>query len=157
MIIVSDTTTITYLFQLGKLDLLRALYGHIHIPEAVANELATQKDQKMLLALPWISVHTIPSSPLLDRLITELDRGEAEAIAFSRDYPTDVLIIDERKGRQVAKLLGIKTIGLLGVLLDAKRQGYIPRLKEIIDKLRLDYGFRISTQLYDVVLEKAEE
>lgn len=54
-----------------------------------------------------------------------LDPGETEAIALAVEIGADLLLIDERKGRREAKLLGLRTTGLLGVLLEAKKAGLL--------------------------------
>jgi len=64
--------------------------------------------------------------------------------------------IDEFTDRQYASLLGLNVIGTLGVLLIAKKKGFIPLLKPLCDKLILNERY-ISCSLYNEVLIKAGE
>ena len=65
--------------------------------------------------------------------------------------------MDERKGRNVALRFGLKFIGLLGVLMEAKNKGLIQEVKPLLDALISKAGFWISPQLYNRVLESAGE
>jgi len=85
-----------------------------------------------------------------------LDLGESEAIALSVELQSDVLIIDEVAGRDVARKLGRNIIGMVGVLLEAKKQGHIQSVKLYLDKLR-NTGFRMSAELYQMALNASQE
>jgi predicted nucleic acid-binding protein len=67
------------------------------------------------------------------------------------------LLIDERLGRREAVRLGLSITGVLGVLLIAKNRGLISKVQPIIDALILQANFRISRQLYEEVLQTANE
>ena len=86
-----------------------------------------------------------------------LNRGEAEAIVLASESAADLLIIDERRGDQVARAQGIETRGLIGVLLRAKEEGLFPELRPILDELIQDAGFWISDAVYELALERAGE
>ncbi|WP_367142295.1 DUF3368 domain-containing protein [Moorena sp. SIO1F2] len=83
--------------------------------------------------------------------------GEAEAIALAIEMKATHLLIDERLGRQAATDLGLRIIGVLGILLTAKRQGMVPAIKPIMDDLINQAGFRVSSKLYSEVLKTAQE
>ncbi|KPA19192.1 hypothetical protein MHK_000592, partial [Candidatus Magnetomorum sp. HK-1] len=84
-----------------------------------------------------------------------LDIGESEAIALAHEKNADVLIIDEKAGRIVARQY-VKIIGLVGVLLSAKKKKIINEIKPILIKLK-NSGFKLSNNLFAVALEKAGE
>jgi predicted nucleic acid-binding protein len=65
--------------------------------------------------------------------------------------------MDERRGRVLAANYGLSVTGLLGVLLQAKRNGFIPAVKPMIDQLIEEADFRVSSQLYETVLQTADE
>ena len=143
MIVVSDTSAITSLLQIGRVELLAKLYEEVVIPEAVEREL--RHDHPTLPG--FIHVDRAKNLLVIQRLTLELDRGEAEAIALMVEKRGDVLLIDERRGRRVAEREGVPVIGLLGVLTKAKRAGLIASLSDTVNDLQRLAGFRVSDRL----------
>ena len=86
-----------------------------------------------------------------------MDAGEAEAIALALEIKADYLIIDELKGRHKAEALGLRIVGLLGLLIQAKHAGYLTAIKPVLIELREKAGFRIHEALCKRVLEIAGE
>ena len=122
MLVISDTSTVTNLIQIGKLDLLEKLFGEVLIPQKVYEELSDYENQKgQLDSCDWILVKTVLDRRAVAELREILDIGEAEAIVLAQALKADFLIIDERKGRKVAEELGINIVGLLGILIRARK------------------------------------
>ena len=86
-----------------------------------------------------------------------LDSGEAAALSLAVEIHADAVLIDERRGYEVAVQLGLRTIGILGILLRAKSAGLIPVVKPVLDSLQRDAGFWLSESLRKQVLQAAGE
>ena len=159
MMVVSNTSPLINLAAIGHLDLLRALYETVHIPTAVYWEVTRFEDQpgaESVQSLEWITSRTCPRPDLATVLREDLDAGEAEAIAMAVDLDA-LLLIDERKGRRRASRLDVSRLGLLGVLVKAKREGHLPAVRPLLRALREEAGFWISEALYQRILESVDE
>jgi len=148
-IVIADTSCLIVLTRLNALPVLQSLYGQIFITEEVADEYGE--------ALPdWIKVASVRDKRYFQILLSILDPGEASAIALALELNDVLLVVDESKGRREAMRLGIKITGTLGVLVKAKRNGFINEFKPILNELNLA-GFRISESLADEILKQAGE
>jgi predicted nucleic acid-binding protein len=161
MIVVSDTSPLSNLFIIQKLDILKQLYGKVVVPEAVMNELLELEKRGFDLSpvknAEWINVVAVSHKQELSALLTQLDLGEAEAIVLATELNADWLLMDEAKGRNIAKLQGLHIVGLLGVLLLAKEKGLVAGIKSLMDDLIGKAKFRISDELYQKVISAAGE
>jgi predicted nucleic acid-binding protein len=161
VIVVSDTSPLMDLAVVDYLQLLQQLYDSVVIPEAVWNELCSLSSQHPEVAdvqtLSWLERQPVTIRAVVDALQVELDLGEAEAIALAVEKSADLLLIDERRGCQVAARMGLTTIGLLGILLEAKHKGFLPEVKPVLDDLIAKAGFWVGSQLYARVLQAASE
>jgi predicted nucleic acid-binding protein len=160
MIVISDTSSIGYLIIIDKLFLLKDNFSEIIIPQKVHNEvlqLSPKYNLHKYLNSDWININTIVNNKFYNELLNQVDEGEAEAIVLSHEISADLLLIDERKGTLLARSLGIKTIGLLGVLLLSKEKKIIPFVKPFLDELISNTTFRINNILYQNVLKQANE
>ena len=159
MIVVSNTSPITNLAAIGKLDLLRQLYHRIAIPDAVYRELTADGGiypGAVIESLDWIEVVIVENRSLVIALQAELDEGEAEAIALAQSKSSDLVLMDEHLGRAIAVRFGLRVVGILGVLVEAKNRGLVEEVKPLIDALMM-VGFRIGRDLYARVLQAAGE
>jgi uncharacterized protein len=90
-------------------------------------------------------------------LLRELDEGESEAIALAVQLRVSTVLMDEHAGRAAAHSLGLTPIGVLGVLLRAKRAGSLSSVTEAMQSLRVEAGFFIAEPLYQQILQAAGE
>jgi len=161
MIIVSNTSPISSLAKVDKLSLLENIYGQVNIPQAVYDELtdvrAGEKVNNAIKNANWIKIRSVTNRQLVKKLELNLDQGEAEAIILAIELNANQLLIDERLGRQEAKKLGLSLIGVLGMLLIAKKRGLISNVKSVIDDLITQTTFRLGEQLYYRILKEANE
>ena len=153
MIVVSDTSAITSLIQVGRIEVLAQLYDDIYIPQAVRTELLQTHP-----SLPtYIHTHGTASESDVRRLCVELDLGEAEAIILAKEMAADYLLIDESVGRQIAIREGVKVIGLLGVLLEGKERGHILSVRAVTTDLEMIAGFRVAERVKQIIFRAAGE
>lgn len=147
-VIVSDTSCLILFDKIGELNLLHKTFGTIQITKQVADEFNKN--------LPdWIQI-TNHKTALYQGLIAFLDIGEAASISLALEFEDCLLIIDEAKGRKVAKELGIEITGSLGILVTAKRNGFIKSVKPILKKIR-ETNFRMTDDLAEKVIRRAKE
>jgi len=136
MIVVSDTSPLTNLVAVGRLDLLHQLYGSLKIPQVVSEEIeaigAEQRDSPQVQILSWIETRAVTNRALVTALMLELDPGESEAIVLAIELQADLLLIDERIGRKAAARFGLNYVGLLGVLIEAKSKGLLSTVHPIV-------------------------
>ena len=157
MIVVSNTSPLMNLAVINQLKIIEQLYGKVIIPEEVSNELFTAGIYPLIEKKPWIEKYQVKNKGLSGTLKIELDDGEAEAIALAIALKADLVLIDERLGRNIASRFGQKCIGILGILMEAKHKGIIASVKPVVDDLITTAGFRVRNNLYLKVLREAGE
>jgi len=163
MRVVSNTSPISNLAIIGRLDLLRAKYGRVIIPQAVRDELDRLSHKLGAAAIQraltdgWLLVEPVADRRVLPVLMARVDAGEAEALELARQTDAELLIMDDQDGRQIAREESLPFTGLLGVLAEERLGGRLPSLKVEIDRLRSECRFFISAELERMLLERAGE
>ena len=163
MPVVSNTSPVSNLAIIGRLDLLRERYGAVLIPPAVHRELAALSHPaakgriEAALREGWLKVESLPTDASMLPLPHELDPGEAEAIRLCQHLPADKVILDDALGRAAARHLGLKFTGLLGELVFAKLAARIRTVKAEIERLRAEARFFVSAEVEAVILAQAGE
>ncbi len=153
MIVVSDTSPINYLVLIGAVDVLGDLYGGVIIPPAVASELSDEGTpdavRRWFASHPdWISIRS-PSHELSE---PGLHAGELEAISLAEEIGASLLLVDERRGRNVALAHGLRPLGVLGIL-DAAATKQLIDLRLAVERLTTT-NFRASQKLIDELLRR---
>ncbi|MBI4729030.1 MAG: DUF3368 domain-containing protein [Acidobacteria bacterium] len=141
------------------MDLLRALYIEILVPNAVADEVARHLIGEFGVALGagWLKRTTPRDLARVDEIERELGgRGEAEVIGVALEIEDAVVLIDETAARRCARARGLPVRGTLGVILHAKRRGLIERATPLLDDLRRT-GFWLDDATYRRARELASE
>ncbi len=163
MPIASNTSPIFNLSIIDKLDLLRQQFTEVLIPPAVQAELKVETQLpgavaiRQALEAHWLRVVDLKNSHLARALALELDQGEAAAIALALELGTEHVLMDEHDGRARAKAMGVQPVGVLGVLLRAKREGHLSSVESALRDLRREAGFFIADNLLEAVLIEAGE
>ncbi len=148
-IIVSDTSCLILLDKLGRLDLLRKLFGNITITQVVANEFGKSIPK-------FIKIENPIDKNYQKILESFLDSGESSALALALEKENCLLILDDIKGRREARQLKIHFTGTLGVLVIAKEKGLIKSLTNILEDIKKT-NFRISEDLIKEAKRKCGE
>ena len=160
MIVVSDTTPIISLMKAGQLELLQKLFDVVYIPEAVYRELTENEtfseEVTMVQECEFLYVEKVDNKKAVTILqdFTGLDAGESEAIILADEKHSDVLLVDELKGRQVANKMGIPITGTIGILAQAFDEGLLAKedMERCIERLK-ESEIRISERLYQMLRE----
>lgn len=160
MIIISDTTALSELAKIGKLELLYSIFGKIIISEEVYKEITSGNHPAVnaIKSVKWIEIYPVSNSKSIEifELETGLDRGESSSIILAEELKADLLLMDEKAGRKEAISRGLSIIGLVGIIILAKEKKLITNIKNILDSLIMQ-GTRISPKLYDYALRLAKE
>ncbi len=159
MIVISDTTPILSLLKAGHLELLEKLYGNVLIPNAVYHELTENpvyiEEARIIKAIKFLSLKEAENKKSVNvlRSVTGLDSGESEALIMYDEQKADLLLIDERKGRSVAKQLKVRYIGTAGILMLAYDKGYIgqPDVKICLDTM-INNNIRLDKKICNTVM-----
>lgn len=148
-IVISDTSTLILLQKINELDILLKIYGELYTTPEIAAEYGEK--------LPdWIVIQPVKDKKYQRFLETQIDLGEASALALAAEFEDVLLLLDNLKARKLATKLMFKTTGTFGIIHKAKQLSIIPKVKPLIDKL-LSTNFRISEEIVDEILKLNEE
>jgi predicted nucleic acid-binding protein len=154
--IVSDSGPLAVLFKAGLLGILEAVHGEVVVPRAVERELKMKTEGDVMFRdNQWIKPADVKNREVVKMLTLVVDEGEAEALALAL-HSGALILIDERKGRETARKLGLELRGTLGLFVEAKNKGVIKNVKDCIDSL-VDAGYYLEADLIEEVLRKARE
>jgi predicted nucleic acid-binding protein len=148
-IVISDTSTLILLHKINEFDLLEKVYGKLITTPEIAAEFGEK--------LPdWITIQSVKDKKYQKFLETQVDLGEASALALATEFDDVLLLLDDLKARKLAAKLMFKTTGTLGIIHKAKQLSIIPKVKPLIEKL-LVTNFRISDNVIDEILKLNNE
>ena len=137
--IISNTSCLIVLDNIGMVDVLKELYGKVSITEEVSKEFGKTVPD-------WIEVRKVSDNKYLKLIKNFVDLGEASTIALAVETDDIVIILDDLKARKLAQKLNLKITGTIGVLIKARKRNIITSTQEVLNKLRNE-GFRISDEI----------
>jgi uncharacterized protein len=149
--VVADTSPLIGLQRIGRLDVLRDLFGEVNVPPAVMREFAHRASPP-----PWLIVQRLPDPNDPSVHDAPLGIGEREAIALGLQVGVDWLILDDEAGRRPATSRGLPIIGTIGVLILAKERGIVEVIRPLVEAL-VAVNFRLAPHLIRRVLSAAGE
>lgn len=148
-VVISDTSTLILFHRIAELELLQKVYGELITTPEIAKEFGED--------LPsWIIIQSVKDKKYQDFLETQVDCGEASAIALATEYEDVLLLLDDLKARKLAIRLKFKITGTLGVIHKAKQMSLIDKIKPLIDKLLLT-DFRVADNIVNEILKLNNE
>ena len=148
--VIADTSVLYYLNQISLLELLPKLYGQITVTPEVLSELEAGAKQGLAVpnvkAMDCFSTQSITIPKFID-LIPDLGKGEASVLALAIELDNALLILDDLLARKVAHFEGLQITGTIGVMIRARKEGWLPELKPSLMKLA-EAGFYLSEHLF---------
>ncbi|MFW5761049.1 MAG: DUF3368 domain-containing protein [Cyclobacteriaceae bacterium] len=148
-IVISDTSTLILFHKIDEFILLRKVYGELITTPEIAEEFGED--------LPdWIKIKAVSDKKYQDFLETQVDYGEASAIALASEYEDVLLLLDDLKARKLAIRLKFRITGTLGVINRAKQMSLIDKVKPLLDKLLLT-DFRVADNIIKEILRLNNE
>ena len=161
MMVVTDTSVILNLCFLKQESLLISLFEKVIAPEQVVREfqrLVSVDSRFHGLVFPSFVQRETPSEALPDLAHSaRLHAGENAVLALALEQRAEAVLMDERAGRAAASALGLKTVGLLGILIRARQRDLVPAIAPLLDRLHNEARFWISSSLRDAMLRAAGE
>ena len=159
-LVVADASPLIGLAAAGAFHLLHNLFDQVTVTAAVRDEVLAggsrpgARDLTEAIENGWIEVAAVRAD---SEHFTELGAGEASTLALAIESPDRCLVLmDEPLGRAHARAHGIAVTGLAGVLLAAKRGGFISSVRHFLERSEAS-NFRLSEELIQTILEQAGE
>lgn len=144
-VVISDTSTLILFQKINNFDLLTKVYGELITTPEIAKEFGEKLPE-------WIKIQSVKDKKYQEFLETQVDWGEASAIALAKEMDDVLLLLDDLKARKLASRLNLKYTGALGIITKAKQLTIIDTVKPLIDKL-IATNFRISNKIIDEILK----
>lgn len=158
-IVINTCPLIALTAALGDLRLLEQLYDRVVVPFEVSQEILVDSASRFAAAefenANWLDKKANATRVSL-LLRNSLGSREASVIQVALEEHIATVCIDEHAGRRLARLHGLKHTGSLGILIRAKREGYLPKLSDAIHRMRIK-GIRLSDRLVQAALRQVGE
>lgn len=154
--VISNTTPLLALADIGCFDLLEKLYGEVFIPQAVMEEVKSEPARNLVKSSGFIHVCTVSDNASRRLFSSRLHAGEVEVMLLAEEHKADLLLMDDNAAKRTAKFMGFKVTGTLGMLLRAKQDGHVRVVRPYLEKLQ-ESGFFVSEKVCRYVLDEAGE
>lgn len=158
IVIIADSSPLVGLARLGRLGLLKQMAEQIMVPPAVWRETTGRADKPGALEIArceWIVVAPVDEGQVSE-FLSDVDRGEAEAIALALSRPEGLLLADDQKARRLAESRNLRVKGTVGLLVEAWRRGLLSKLGPELKALRAN-GLFIHPDLIGAALKETGE
>lgn len=156
--VIVNSTPLIALAKINQLVLLQKLYGDVTVPKAVFAEVTAKEDSacQQLKSFDWIKVESVKHPEQRAFFKASLHDGEVEVMIMAKESEDSLAIIDDNAAKKMAKYLGLKVTGTIGILLKAKAAGYVKEVAPLLEDMCANKIF-ISPTLKRLVLSRAGE
>ena len=157
-LLIADTGPLLALARIAQLPLLKQLFNEVKVTHAVFSEYQAKPDRDDAIAVQAAlnsGVFTLIADPIVITKFSPLDFGEQTALQSALILKASVLM-DEAKGRKVAKANHIHVIVTIGILLLAKKRGLVATVAPLLAALDAS-GYRLSPTLIQQAKELSNE
>jgi len=147
-VIISDTSCLIVLSNIGQLELLKKLFGRVTITPEVFEEFTKKYKDKIP---EWIDVKEAKNKTKIIELSAKLGLGESSSIVLASEIPSSLVIIDEKRAREYALNIGLNVIGTIGIIRRATDRNIIEsheKANELFNELK-NKGFWLNNKLVD--------
>lgn len=162
--VVSDASPLVHLAAIRRFELLKLLYSELFVPRAVWEEVTVagkgrpgSAELSQSTNEGWIRLMVPTPASMAREELRNLDAGEAEALALALDLRAEIVLLDELRGRAAARQLGLRAIGTLGVLIEAKRRGLVSSFRAELERLGRDSQMQLSEEIKHLAIRMAGE
>lgn len=155
--VVIDASPIIGLSKAGRFDILRQIFSKVAVTEAMRDEvlaggnLPCATEIKAAVETGWVEIVTAETSPSF----ADLGAGEAATLTYASETHALVLM-DDQAGRSRARLHRLDVMTVVGVLIAAKRKGFVEAIRPLFDKMR-ERDFHISDKVIQAALDQVGE
>ncbi len=152
--VIADSSSLIGLAQIKQFELLEELFLEVYIPDAVYKEVVVKgkgevgsKETEKAIKDGWIEKKAATDRIAVQALSSTLGKGESEVIILYKELGLDYALIDERMARDMAELMDVNVMGVIGIINLAIEKGFDIDKRILVDRL-IEMGFRISDSLY---------
>ena len=137
--IIADTSPLIVLGRLNRLDILKALFGMVTVPntvyqEAVVESTVPLQRTSILRAIDESVISVV--EPIVEHEFTRrLGLGEVGVLRLALEVQARAIIMDDRKARNEAKEMGFMLFYTTDLLKGAAGRGLLESYAEVVEQL----------------------
>jgi predicted nucleic acid-binding protein len=158
-LVINTGPIIALVAALGDLTVLRALYDQVIVPFEVCGEILAGGASGFAVAqfeeATWLQRWPQPVE-IAPYLLNLLDRGEASVLQLALNENVKTVCIDESAGRRNARIHNLLLTGSIGILVRAKKEGFLPSMREALEEME-SRGIWLGKRVIQFALHESGE
>ena len=166
MIVVADSGPLIHLARVKQFSLLKRFFHTLYTIPQVYEEVVAQSrgragdfEVRQALQDRWVLVDAAADPALVQRFIAaNASETDAAVIACAVTRKAMLLLADDTVVREMARREGLAVMGTVGILVQARVEGFVDRLQPLLDEL-IAAGFYLDPtgRVYQNALKRVEE